>query len=122
MRAYCAQPAETDRVKYESNENEKKYETYKFLFEIVKEKCLKLYCSRKLDSCKQNMKKTWDTIKEVIGTSKTFKNDIPKRMVIDGIDSIDQIELLMDLTIFLLKFVLNLNLQSQHLPKISSSS
>ena len=92
------------------------------LFEIVKEKCLKLYYSRKLDSCKQNMKKTWDTIKEVIGTSKTFKNDIPKRMVIDGIDSIDQIELLMDLTIFLLKFVLNLNLQSQHLPKISSSS
>ena len=36
------------------------------------------------------MKKTWDTIKEVIGKTKTFKNDIPKRMVIDGIETFDQ--------------------------------
>ena len=45
---------------------------------------------RKLDSCKQNMKKTWDTIKEVIGKTKAFKNDIPKRMVINGIETFGQ--------------------------------
>ena len=27
-------------------------------------------------SCKQNMKKTWDTIKEVLDKTKTFQNDI----------------------------------------------
>ena len=73
-------------LKSKTNENEKKYKAYNSLFEIRK----KIYYSRKLDSCKQNMKKTWDTIKEVIGKTKTFKNDIPKRMVIDGIETFDQ--------------------------------
>ena len=77
---------------------------------------------RKLDSCEQNMKKTWDTIKEVIVKTKTFKNDIPKRMVADGIETFDQNKLLVDLTNFLLKPGLSLHLQSQHLPKISNSS
>ena len=36
------------------------------------------------------MKKSWDTIKQIIGKTKTFKNDIPKRMVTDGIESFDQ--------------------------------
>ena len=36
------------------------------------------------------MKKTWDTIKQVIGKTKTFKNDIPKRIVIDGIETYTQ--------------------------------
>ena len=36
------------------------------------------------------MKKTWDTIKQIIGKTKTFKNHIPKRMVTDGIESFDQ--------------------------------
>ena len=65
-------------LKSKTNENEKKYKTYNSLFEILKENSKKFYYSRKLDSCKQNMKKTWDTIKEVIGKTKTFKNDIPK--------------------------------------------
>ena len=36
------------------------------------------------------MKKTWDTIKQIIGKTKIFKNDILKRMVIDGIETFDQ--------------------------------
>ena len=35
------------------------------------------------------MKKTWDTIKEVIDKTITFKNDIPERIVIDGIETFD---------------------------------
>ena len=76
--------------KSKTNENEKKCKTYKSLFEILKEKSKNNYYSRKLENCKQNMKKTWDTIKQVIGKTKTFKNDIPKRMVIDGIETFDQ--------------------------------
>ena len=48
-----------------------------------------IYYQRKLDSCKENMKKTWDTIKEVIDKTITFKNDIPERIVIDGIETFD---------------------------------
>ena len=36
------------------------------------------------------MKKTWDTIKQVISKTKTIKNEIPKRTVIDGIETFDQ--------------------------------
>ena len=32
----------------------------------------------------------WKTIKEVTSKSKTFKNDIPKRMIIDEIETFDQ--------------------------------
>ena len=77
-------------LKSKTNENEKKYKTYKFLFEVLREKFEKIYYSRKLENCKQNMKKTWDTIKQVIGKTKTIKNDILKRMVIDGIETFDQ--------------------------------
>ena len=49
--------------------------TYKSSFEFLKEKSNKLHYSRKLVNCKQNIKKTWDT---VIGKTKTLKNDIPK--------------------------------------------
>ena len=63
-------------LKSKANENEKKYKTYKSLFKILKEKSKKIYYSRKLENCKQNMKKTLDTIKQVIGKTKTIKNDI----------------------------------------------
>ena len=58
-------------LKSKTNENEKKYKSYKSLFEILKEKSEKNYYSRKLKT-------------------KTFKNDSPKRMVMDGIETFDQ--------------------------------
>ena len=67
------------------------------------------------------MIKTWDTIKKVIGKTKAFKNDIPKRMVIDGIETFDQEKLANGSTNILLKSGLSLHLQSQLHPKISSS-
>ena len=44
-------------LKSKTNENEKEYKTYKYLFEVLKEKSKKIYNSRKLENCKQNMKK-----------------------------------------------------------------
>ena len=35
------------------------------------------------------MKNMWNTIKEVIGKTRTFKNGIPKKIVIDGRDGIE---------------------------------
>ena len=48
-------------LKSKTNENEKEYKTYKYLFEILKEKSKKIYNSRKLENCKQNMKKKCET-------------------------------------------------------------
>ena len=75
--------------KSKTNENEKKLNTHKSLFKILKEKSKKFYYSIKLDSCSENIKKTWDTMKEVIGKTKTFKNGILKRMVRVGIETFD---------------------------------
>ena len=36
------------------------------------------------------MKKTWNTMEEVIGSTKNFKNDIPKIMVIDRNETFNQ--------------------------------
>ena len=47
----------------------------KFLKKSLKKK----YYSRKLENRKPNMKKTWHAIKQVIGKTKTIKNDIPKK-------------------------------------------
>ena len=44
-------------LKSKTNENGKKYKTYKSLFEILNEKSKKSYYSRKLDKWKQNIKK-----------------------------------------------------------------
>ena len=68
------------------------------------------------------MKKTWHAMKQVIGKTKTIKNDIPKKMVIDGIKTLIKIKLLMVSTNILLKSGLSLHLQSQPLPKFSNSS
>ena len=50
-------------LKSKTNENEKKYKTYKSLFESLKNMSKKINYSRNLDSCKQNVKKKWATIK-----------------------------------------------------------
>ena len=109
-------------LKSKTNENEKKYKSYKSLFEILKEKSKKIYYSRKLENCKQYVKKTWDTIKQIIGKTKTFKNDIPKRMVIDGIETFDQNKIANGFNKYLLKSDLILHLQTQPLPKFLNSS
>ena len=77
---------------------------------------------RKLENCKQNMKKTWDTIKQVIGKTETIKNDIPKRMVIDGIETSDQNKIANVFNKYFTESGLSLHLQFQPLLKFSNTS
>ena len=67
------------------------------------------------------MKKTWDTIKVVFCKTKTFKNNIPKRIVVDGIETFDQNKIANGFNKFLLKSGRNLDLQSQPLSETSNS-
>ena len=65
------------------------------------------------------MKKTWNTIKQIIGNTKTFKNDIPKRLVIDGIKTFDPNKIANGFNKYFTEIG---HLQSQPLPNFSSSS
>ena len=53
-------------------------------FWIFSEKSKKLFYKNKLRDCENNVKKTWDTIKDVIGESKFIDNGSSKMMVLDG--------------------------------------
>ena len=77
-------------LKNRSGQNEKRYKDCRSLFKILKEKSKKLFDKKKLMDCENNVKKTWDTIKEVIGKSKLIDNGLPKLMVIDGCEIFDQ--------------------------------
>ena len=55
---------------------------------LYKENFKKFHYLRKLD--KQNFKKTWDTVKEVIGKTKLFRNAILKKVDIDENGIFDQ--------------------------------
>ena len=59
-------------------------------------------------------------MKEVICKTKTFKNNIPKRVAIDGIETFDQNKIANGFSKFLLKSGQSLDLQSPPLPKNSN--
>ena len=46
---------------------QEKYKSYKNLFESIKRKSKKSYCSKKMLQYKNNMEKTWSIMKEIIG-------------------------------------------------------
>ena len=64
-------------------------------------------------------KKTWDSIEEVIGKTKAFKNSIPKGMVIDGIGTFDPNKIANGFNKFFTEIGSKLaSLQSKTFPKI----
>ena len=77
-------------LKNRTDQNKKRYKDYKSLFEILKEKSKKLFYKKKLADWENNVKKTWDTIKEVIGKAKLIDNGLPKMKVIDECEIFDQ--------------------------------
>ena len=60
-------------LKNRSPEKEPNYKQYKTLFESLKKKSKKNYCSDLIDSYKYNIKKTWHVMKEIIGNKRVTK-------------------------------------------------
>ena len=60
--------------------NEKAYKTYKNTFEKIKFLSKKLHYSNLLNDSFGNSKRTWDTMKEIIGKVKTNTNQLPKQL------------------------------------------
>ena len=67
-------------LKHKTYRNEKIYKTYKNIFEKIKKLSKKLYYSNLLNESLSNSKKTWDTMKEIIGKRKTSSNKLPSQL------------------------------------------
>ena len=77
-------------VKKRSPRNENIYKAYKSLFESLNEKLKKNYYTRRLENYQNDIRKSWDVIKEIIGGVKSTKGIFPKRMIIDDQEISDQ--------------------------------
>ena len=73
-----------------SRRNENIYEAYKSLFESRKRKSKKIITQDVLKKYENDIKKSWDVIKEIIGRTKTTKGNFPKIMIINGQEMLDQ--------------------------------
>ena len=70
-------------MKKRSPRNENIYKAYKSLFESLKKKSKRNYYTRRLENYQNDIKNSWDVIKEIIGGAKSTKGIFPKRMIID---------------------------------------
>ena len=77
-------------AKKRSRRNENIYEAYKSLFESLKRKSKKIITQDVLKKYENDIKKSWDAIKEIIGRTKTTKGNFPKIMIINGQEMFDQ--------------------------------
>ena len=77
-------------MKKRSLRNESIYKAYKSLFESLKKKSKKNYYTKRLENYQNDIKKSWDVIKEIIVGAKSTKGSFPRRMIIDGQEIFDQ--------------------------------
>ena len=77
-------------LKKRTSRNESIYKAYKSLFESLKKKSKKIYYTRRLENYQNDIKKSWDVIKEIICGAKSTKGNFSKRMIIDGREIFDQ--------------------------------
>ena len=77
-------------LKRKSTRNEDNYKNYKRLFESIKLRSKAKYYKDCLDKYQNNVKKTWDVIKEVIGNTKPISHTLPKRLVINNAEIYDK--------------------------------
>ena len=59
------------------------YKNYKNLFENILKSSKKHYYQNKLKKCKNNLKTTWKTMKEMIGKSEVFYQNLPNNLRIN---------------------------------------
>ena len=77
-------------LKNKSYKNELKYKSYKNLFETIKYKSKKNYYAKLLTKYKNNVKKTWQIMQEITGKLKLKNDNLPRRIVIDKIETYDK--------------------------------
>ena len=73
-------------LKNRNSVNKENYETFALLFESIKQKSKKNYYHNFLITYENDMKRTWATIKEIIGSKKSSGTLFPKRLVVNDLE------------------------------------
>ena len=66
-------------LKTKTEKNESEYKNYTKLFESVKRHSKKLHVSRLILKYQNNLKKTWNVIKDAIGKNNSTQSSFPKK-------------------------------------------
>ena len=77
-------------LKNRNPEKELNYKQYKTFFESLKKKSKKSYYSDLIDSCKYNIKKTWDVMKEIIGNKSVTNAPLPNFITVKNREIFDK--------------------------------
>ena len=77
-------------LKNKTYSNEINYKTYKNLFETIKFKSKKSYYANLINMYKNNIKKTWQVIKEITGKIKFKMAALPRRIIINNQEIYDE--------------------------------
>ena len=80
-------------LKNRNPEKELNYKQYKTFFESLKKKSKKSYYSDLIDSCKYNIKKTWDVMKEIIGNKSVTNAPLPNFITVKNREIFDKKEI-----------------------------
>ena len=73
-------------LKRKTPQNDLIYKNYRRLFETIKRKSKRNYYNERLDKYQNNIKKTWDIIKEVIGNIKSNSKNLPTRLNVNNVE------------------------------------
>ena len=73
-------------LKHKTPQHDSTYKNYKRLFEAIKRKSKANYFIERLNKYQNNIKKTWDVIKEVIGSTKSTSHCLPKRLIVNNVE------------------------------------
>ena len=80
-------------LKNRNPEKELNYKQYKTFFESLKKKSKKSYYSDLIDSCKYNIKKTWDVMKEIVGNKSVTNAPLPNFITVKNREIFDKKEI-----------------------------
>ena len=88
-------------IQNRNEKNTKLYKSYKSLFESVKRKSKRIYYSSKTLEFKNNAKKTWSVMKELIGKARNTESSLPIKLVIEKKEVTEIKDIAEEFTIFL---------------------
>ena len=73
-------------MKNRNSVNKENYKTFARLFELIKQKLKTNYYHNLLINHENDMKRTWVTIKEIIGSKKSSGTLFPKQLVVNDLE------------------------------------
>ena len=76
-------------LKNRTPKNEKTYKTYKNLFETIKRRSKKTFYSEKLQKFKDDAKKAWSVMKEILGKTTRKSLTLPTKITVNKTDIFD---------------------------------